>query len=212
MGIINNKGFAIIETLLLIIALTLIGGVGYYVYSSNKNTDSIQSAGTKDSVSLSKSKKSPRASTVTLGGSYYSFTAPSGWQAVGDDLDAQDTYKGPDGDSLTVGVDQRYNRPTADFVWEAKNVTANGIEIGGKSTGCHPEHSNNSPAAYDTFEDFVYTCNASTTSTTVAVFFRAGGGEVPVGQHKYTLQYTVPKKPDANISGLEALLTGFKAK
>jgi hypothetical protein len=40
---LNEKGFGIIESLLIIIAVTLIAGVGYYVYDSNsKKNDSIK--------------------------------------------------------------------------------------------------------------------------------------------------------------------------
>ena len=38
----NQKGFGLVEGLLVIIALTLIVGVGYYVYSQNKSDDSSQ--------------------------------------------------------------------------------------------------------------------------------------------------------------------------
>jgi type II secretory pathway pseudopilin PulG len=35
----NQKGFSLIEGLLLVIAIALVAGVGYYVYSSNKKTN-----------------------------------------------------------------------------------------------------------------------------------------------------------------------------
>jgi hypothetical protein len=43
----NQKGFTLIEGLLIVIALSLVVGIGYYVYNSNKNTPQDDSSNTK---------------------------------------------------------------------------------------------------------------------------------------------------------------------
>jgi hypothetical protein len=59
---INQKGFTLIEGLLIVIALSLVTGVGYYVYNTNKNNDKLQnnsqiSSDTKQSKSSDKDKR-----------------------------------------------------------------------------------------------------------------------------------------------------------
>lgn len=55
---LNQKGFSAVEVLLVIIALTLISGTGYYVYDSNK--DESPSSSTTTSSENSKQKKTSK--------------------------------------------------------------------------------------------------------------------------------------------------------
>lgn len=75
---LGNKGFSLVEGLLILIALSLIGGIGYYVYNSNKKVDQTLSK----SDSSSSSKKVVESGTVYNDkNGLYSFKLPKNWTA-----------------------------------------------------------------------------------------------------------------------------------
>jgi hypothetical protein len=76
----NQKGFSAVEGLLLVIALTLVGFVGYYVWSKNQDTDTKTSV--TPSARPSPSPVTPPASTTYTSKLYpkLSFAVPSGWK------------------------------------------------------------------------------------------------------------------------------------
>ncbi len=62
----NQKGFAAIETVLIIVIIAIIGGAGYYVYSANKKTSDTLSAASKVAqTSPAKTTKKTGASSST---------------------------------------------------------------------------------------------------------------------------------------------------
>lgn len=89
----NQKGFTVIEGLLVVIAITLISGVGYYVYNSNQtkqtsNTDAQEA--TNNNQSSQDSKNEIPDNWKSYESSAYSLKHPSDW------IDMQNQENCPD--------------------------------------------------------------------------------------------------------------------
>lgn len=84
---VNQKGFSVVEGLLVIIALTLVGGIGYYVYQSNqdKKTDNSVTSQTNEQSSKQEEKSTDKGpvhvgwKTYTSSAQKVSFEYPEGW-------------------------------------------------------------------------------------------------------------------------------------
>jgi hypothetical protein len=87
----NQKGFSVVEGLLVVIVLTLLGGVGYYVYESNQdnnaqkksensvvNKPSGQNSTTKENT-IANEPINPSWKTYTSSTQKISFEYPDGW-------------------------------------------------------------------------------------------------------------------------------------
>ena len=211
----NQSGFGAVEGLLILIIVGILGFTGWYVYHSQQNTSknlTPTSSGTpmfkKNSKTTSKTSTVNTSTqaykgTITLGGADYSFSAPADWKISNGG--SGDFYQNSTGDILFVGENQTLDTPTTDYVWQADTNTTNGITILDKSTGCQP-------APQSTFNGFSYACSEDTSTTTVVVFVAAQGGEVPLGKHMYVINYHVPKKPGADFSTFQTILSTFRSK
>ncbi|HSX43816.1 MAG TPA: hypothetical protein VLE69_00750 [Candidatus Saccharimonadales bacterium] len=67
---LNSKGLGVIEVILVVVIVGLIGGVGYFVYQSKKNTDQIlnntaNSQGTPEKSTKTSTKPTTPSNTVT---------------------------------------------------------------------------------------------------------------------------------------------------
>src|SRR5688572_16555420 len=55
----NQKGFSVVEGLLIVVAIAIIGGAGFYVYNANKNTNqSLDNTGNSEIKKAEEKKKS----------------------------------------------------------------------------------------------------------------------------------------------------------
>ncbi len=64
---LNQKGFAAIETILVVVILAIIGGTGYYIYqANNKATDTQNTAQTNANTAAPHKKKSSDKSVQYL--------------------------------------------------------------------------------------------------------------------------------------------------
>lgn len=73
----NNKGFSVVEGLLILIIVGILGFTGWYVYDArNKTTDSLVNA------DAANSSVRPQESTFKAKAPKYTFTAPSGWKTT----------------------------------------------------------------------------------------------------------------------------------
>lgn len=80
----NQKGFGIVETLLILILVGLLGGVGWYVYDSNKKADDSLTNASNSTDAYPGAKKNPAASDVYKGWKTYDkngtyFRYPADW-------------------------------------------------------------------------------------------------------------------------------------
>jgi competence protein ComGC len=66
----SQKGFGAVELLLILIIVGMLGGIGWYVYSSNKNTDSVLNNTSNSTVSPSKSKSASSSQSTTSSKKY----------------------------------------------------------------------------------------------------------------------------------------------
>jgi hypothetical protein len=84
---VNQKGFAAVEALLLLVLLAIIGGTGYYVWHARQNSNDIYSSSTGGSNRVAVpsspqiSKKTSQLSTYTSKYTGASFDFPSSWHA-----------------------------------------------------------------------------------------------------------------------------------
>jgi hypothetical protein len=82
---LNQKGFTLVEGLLIVIALSLVSGIGYYVYSANKNVDELQStsnSSTDDNTPAA--KKVDYLEVKELGIRFDKTVAPGTYYKIGD--------------------------------------------------------------------------------------------------------------------------------
>lgn len=78
----SQKGFAVLETLLILVIIGTIGGIGWYAIHTKHQTDKILSQADKISQSsISQKTSTPQSIKMTLS-SDVSFNAPSGWQSA----------------------------------------------------------------------------------------------------------------------------------
>lgn len=94
----NQSGFSIVEVLLVIVAILLLAGAGWYVYSSRKqasNTSSTESS--NSTVSDTSEAKDPYAGwkTYTINGQGVSFKYPGDW-TLGDPAPNGISFTSPD--------------------------------------------------------------------------------------------------------------------
>lgn len=83
---LNNKGFSVVEGLLILIIVGIIGGVGYFVYNQNNKTPSVSNSSIKkEKIKLDKNIKD-------LSGSY-EISYPANWSAKA--IDGKDCGPGP---------------------------------------------------------------------------------------------------------------------
>lgn len=75
---LNNKGFTLVEGLLIVIALSLVVGVGYYVVNANENK---QSGSTDTQSSQQKAESKIQENRFTDQNNKYSFVMPDKWTA-----------------------------------------------------------------------------------------------------------------------------------
>lgn len=98
----NNKGFAVVETLLITVIAAIIIGAVYYVYKSNQRTsDSLNNVGNSNIIAKKKGHKNttqpvaPVLHDITVtpyGGSAIKLSAPSAWALTdGDDSKIENT-------------------------------------------------------------------------------------------------------------------------
>lgn len=78
----NQKGFGVVESLLIVIIVLIVGFVGYYVYHTKNNTDSTYNNTAKNSGSLS---SNPYAGWKSYSDDFVSLKYPGTWAAVRDD-------------------------------------------------------------------------------------------------------------------------------
>lgn len=82
----NQKGFALVETLLILIILAIICGTGYYVCNSNKKANDTFNAASKSAKSSPaknnnvENSKSLATVTVKLADGHVAFNLPSKWE------------------------------------------------------------------------------------------------------------------------------------
>lgn len=97
----NQKGFSTAETLLILVIVAVIGGVGYYVYKARQETSKSQDNANKSSLEIEASKKqseedkkAPEETASWLlyepPGKQYSVRIPDGWKLVS--LSGTDLY------------------------------------------------------------------------------------------------------------------------
>lgn len=63
---LNQKGFAALEAILIVVILAMIGGTGFYVYNSNKKASDTYNSATKVSQSSPAQKTSSKAQFFTI--------------------------------------------------------------------------------------------------------------------------------------------------
>jgi cytoskeletal protein RodZ len=97
----NNKGFTVIEGLLIFVIAGIIGAIGWYVISSNRNINDLLSDADKSNSNIAvtnkkqttKSKSSQSTSDSSKASvSQFSYTAPNGW-GVSKNTSIPDNYE-----------------------------------------------------------------------------------------------------------------------
>lgn len=100
---INQRGFAILQMILLVVLAGMIGGTGYYVYNAQKETNKSLDSANKNLQQLSERKDTKETPTETRAEDSwlkfetadYSVRIPDGWQGIslGGNIYARDPAK-----------------------------------------------------------------------------------------------------------------------
>lgn len=110
----DNKGFTVIESLLILVIVGMLGGLGWYVWNAhNKSIDSLTNADSANSSVVKYSKKPAAVKDPTADWTAYSskngqfslkypksWVQPTNKEACNSDLFDRSLYLGPDSDSV----------------------------------------------------------------------------------------------------------------
>lgn len=103
----QQKGFAVLETLLIVIILAIIGGTGYFVWHSRQNTDKTLGNAAKSQPGIPKTKNEPQISTT----GWASFTSklegfairyPKDWEVVSNGELSTNPHNGSRSEYLSI--------------------------------------------------------------------------------------------------------------
>lgn len=203
---INQKGFAAIEAVLIVIILAIIGGTGYYVYQANNKSTDTQNAAQTNANSATPHKKSAKADATKDWTSYtstagkFSLKYPGTWvQPTNKDLCNPDTfdrtlYLGPNSASVLkcateyfgqINVTSVAGNQPAESEFDAaafknivdKNVTVSGVK--GKRTSAVAKDQPGLVGGYAAGTTVVKYSFYTNSNTYVATYIQAPKGSDP---------------------------------
>lgn len=81
----NQKGFATLEAILILVVVAIVAGTGYYIYNANKKATNVLNSASKVAKGSGKNRSQTSSNTrLTLDNGKISFVIPASWQKYSD--------------------------------------------------------------------------------------------------------------------------------